>query len=81
MYRVSIRRFCKERDRTGSESEGYGNLRVRFFKHPNSKFVESCELFYYIPTAKSVTIDTGLFKGDKGKCVRRSYRFVSGFII
>ena len=45
------------------------------------KNVENCEFFYYIPTVKSCTIDTELFKGDKGKWVRKNYQFVSGFII
>lgn len=47
----------------------------------DTKNVENCEFFYYIPTVKSCTIDTELLKGDKGKWVRKNYQFVSGFII
>lgn len=75
---------------TESESGDYGNLRVRFSFmikgympqiHRDTKIVENCEFFYYIPTVKSGTIDTESLKGDKGRCVRRSYQFVSGSII
>lgn len=47
----------------------------------DTKNVENCELFYYIPTAKSCTIESKSVKGDKGRCVKKSYQFVSGFII